>query len=52
MEQESAQRVTTEPDVADLDDVTSYEDGDHHVICDTKNPNAWIRAEETADVQV
>lgn len=37
----------TEPAVNDLDGFTSYEDDGHHVICDTQNPKAWIRSDET-----
>lgn len=42
----------TDAEVPDLDDVTSYEDGDHHVICDTENPNAWIRSDEPVELSV
>lgn len=41
----------TEPEGADLDRFTSYEDGDTLVICDRKNPDAWIRADVTDDLE-
>lgn len=44
--------VETTPEVPDLEDVTSYEDGDATVICDRTNPNAWVRSTGTVDLKV
>lgn len=41
---------TTEPEVADLEDVTCYEDDDATVICDRTNPKAWIRSDAVAAI--
>ncbi|WP_396610660.1 hypothetical protein ACH9L7_10490 [Haloferax sp. S1W] len=41
------QTEQTEQTIPALDDVAGYEDGQDFVICDTKNPNAWIRSDET-----
>lgn len=41
-----------EPDLPDLDGFTSYEDGDHLVVCDRENPNAWVRTDEPVDLDV
>lgn len=38
-------------DRPELEDYTSYEDDDALVICDTKNPRAWIRSEDRTDLQ-
>lgn len=43
--------AVAEPAGPDLDGYASYEDGDHLVICDRENPNAWIRSNETADLR-
>lgn len=44
-ELEPAQRQT------DFSRVTSYTDGDSIVICDRKNPTAWIRSDVTTSQQ-
>lgn len=41
----------TEPADDDLEQFTSYEDGDHHVICDTQNPKAWVRSDATRPLE-
>jgi hypothetical protein len=35
----------------DFSRVTSYADGDSVVICDRKNPTAWIRSDVTTSQQ-
>lgn len=50
--EEERQAVDAGPEVPDLDGVTGYDDGDAHVICDRENPNAWMRAVETVDLEV
>jgi hypothetical protein len=44
-ERQPAQRQT------DFSRFTSYEDGDSVVICDRKNPTAWIRSDLTTSPQ-
>lgn len=44
--------VDATPEVPDLDGVTGYDDGDGHVICDRENPNAWVRSDETTEIEV
>jgi hypothetical protein len=41
-----------EPDdrPAGLEGVASYEDGDAFVVCDRKNPQAWIRSDAVTDL--
>ncbi|UVE51655.1 hypothetical protein KU306_07240 [Haloferax larsenii] len=50
MRTESRESVTDLQSVSTFDDLTGYEDGRAFVICDTKNPNAWIRSDETRPV--
>lgn len=50
--EEKREEVDAEPEVPDLDGVTGYEDGDGHVICDRQNPNAWLRSDETVELEV
>lgn len=33
------------PEKPDFDSFASYEDGDDLVICDRKNPKAWIKSD-------
>jgi hypothetical protein len=40
----------TRHDSPALDDVTAYEDGNAHVICDSQNPSAWIRSDFTVTI--
>lgn len=35
------------PPEPDHEGFTGYEDGDSYVVCDRKNPNAWIRSDVT-----
>lgn len=35
---------------AGLDGVASYEDDDAFVVCDRKNPRAWIRSDAVTDL--
>lgn len=39
------------PAAVDLEQFASYEADDGFVICDRKNPNAWIKAETTARIE-
>lgn len=39
------------PAAVDLEQFASYEDDDGFVICDRKNPNAWIKAETTEQIE-
>lgn len=40
-----------EPEYVDFDRFTSYEDGDATVVCDRKNPNAWLRSDAVVDLE-
>lgn len=43
----------TRPDdhpTTDLENVTSYDDGDRVVVCDRKNAQAWIRSDTVIDL--
>lgn len=46
-EQHEAAADAVSPDRPELDDVTGYEDGDSHVICEKTNAKAWIRSDVT-----
>jgi hypothetical protein len=39
------------PPTDDLDGVASYEDDDAFVVCDRKNPQAWIRSDAVTDLE-
>ncbi|WP_222913822.1 hypothetical protein [Natrinema sp. SYSU A 869] len=43
---------TLDPDHINIEQVTSYEDGDRTVICDRKNTQAWIRSDSTVAINV
>lgn len=40
----------SDPELPDLGDYTSYEDGDGYVICDKRNAKAWIRSDVTETI--
>lgn len=40
-----------EPQITELEQFASYEDGDGVVICDRKAPNAWVRSDTTARIE-
>lgn len=45
--QEFEQLEEAAPPEPDHEGFTGYEDGDSYVVCDRKNPNAWIRSDVT-----
>lgn len=51
-ESTAIEAVDPEPALPDLDGYACYEDGDHFVVCDRENPNAWVRSDLTADLDV
>jgi hypothetical protein len=38
-------------ELPDLDEFTSYEDDGALVVCETSNPNAWVRSDVTTDLE-
>jgi hypothetical protein len=46
-------RAEAEPDEQgrDYDRYASYEDGDATVICDRKNPNAWLKSTAATELR-
>lgn len=42
---------STVPDRPDLEDVTSYEEGDALVVCDRSVPSAWLRSDHTVPIR-
>jgi hypothetical protein len=49
MRKETVQRGDEVPEAEsiDLDEFTGYEDGNSYVVCDRRNPQAWIRSDVT-----
>lgn len=40
-----------EPTFVDLSEFTSYEEDERTIICDRKNPNAWIRSDLVSSIE-
>lgn len=49
--QTSVQRATPEQNEIDYDRFAEYEDGDATVICDRKDPRAWIKSDVVTDLE-
>lgn len=48
---EAVEHPSLDAETPDFDRYASYEDGDHVVVCDRKEPTAWLRSTVAVDLR-